>query len=89
MHPGRESSGNAPLGIGAPSMVELSGAPMFSQLILNFCSACSAAMVMGSALGSEEMSGLQADVKVVSSPIVRLPRMKALTASISLEGPMV
>ena len=46
-------------------------------------------MVMGSALGSDEMSGLQAEVKVVSSPMVFLPRMKALTASISRAGPMV
>lgn len=43
-------------------------------------------MVIGSALGSDDISGLQADVKVVSSPIVFLPRIKAVTASISLAG---
>ena len=52
----------------------------------NFCNACSAAMVIGSALGSEEISGLQAEVKVVRSEIVFPPRIKAETASISLDG---
>jgi len=43
-------------------------------------------MVIGSALGSEEMSGLQAEVKVVSCEIVLPPRINAETASISLAG---
>ncbi len=38
------------------------------------------------ALGSEEISGLQAEVKVVSCEIVLPPRIKAETASISRAG---
>ena len=51
-----------------------------------FCRHCSAAMVRGSRLGSEEMSGLPAVTKTVMSSTVLRPRISALTASISLTG---